>query len=82
MHLRTACESESGVDIVEATSTQALFNFETIAGTLVGFWSPADTKLNAIAGYHMHFISADRKHGAMFSTSTRSSQRLLPQPLT
>ncbi len=63
IHLRTACKSESGVDLVEATSTQALFDFENIAGTLVGFWSPAYTKSIAIAGYHMHFISADRQHG-------------------
>lgn len=63
IHLRTACKSESGVDLVEATSTQALFDFESIAGTLVGFWSPAYTKSIAIAGYHMHFISADRQHG-------------------
>jgi len=34
-----------------------------MTGTLVGFWSPAYTKSIAIAGYHMHFISADRQHG-------------------
>ena len=63
IHLRTACKSESGVDLVEATSTQALFDFENMTGTLVGFWSPEYTKSIAIAGYHMHFISADRQHG-------------------
>lgn len=63
IQVRTACKTESGVDLVEATSTQAVFDFADMAGTLVGFWSPAYTKSIAIAGYHMHFISADRQHG-------------------
>ena len=42
---------------------QALFDFSDIAGTLVGFWSPPYSKSISITGHHMHFISADRKHG-------------------
>ena len=46
-----------------ATADQALFDFTDITGTLVGFWSPSYSKSIAIAGHHMHFISADRQHG-------------------
>ena len=63
LSLRAACKSESGVDLVAATAGQALFDFADIAGTLVGFWSPAYSKSIAIPGHHMHFISADRQHG-------------------
>ena len=63
MEVRAACKSEPGVDLVTATSHQSVFLFEDITGTLVGFWSPEYTKSIAISGYHVHFISADRRHG-------------------
>ena len=70
LQFRAACKSESGVDLVAATAGQALFDFTDITGTLVGFWSPPYSKSIAIysksiaiAGHHMHFISADRQHG-------------------
>jgi acetolactate decarboxylase len=33
------------------------------AGTLVGFWSPAIYQGIAVAGLHLHFLSADRAVG-------------------
>lgn len=61
--LRAACRAEEGMDLVQATSNQALFHHEDIEGVLVGFWSPEYAKSIAISGYHLHFISADRRHG-------------------
>lgn len=61
--VRTACKHESGTDLVSAVADQAIFDFTDIDGSLVGFWSPAYTQAIAIAGYHLHFISADRRHG-------------------
>ena len=61
--VRTACKHESGTDLVSAVSDQAVFDFDGIEGSLVGFWSPEYTQAIAIAGYHVHFISADRQHG-------------------
>ncbi len=63
IRVRTACRTSSGVDLVAATANQQLFDFHDIAGTLVGFWFPEYTKSIAIAGYHVHFISDDRRHG-------------------
>ncbi len=63
LQLRAACKSESGVDLVEATAHQSEFEFADISGTLVGFWSPQFSGAVSIAGYHLHFISDDRKHG-------------------
>lgn len=63
MRVRTACRTESGIDLVEATSNQAVFDFEDVPGTLVGFWSPDYAKSIAISGWHLHFISDDRAKG-------------------
>lgn len=39
------------------------FNFQDAAGTLAGFYSPRFIKSLVIPGYHLHFLSADRKKG-------------------
>lgn len=63
MLVRAACRTEPGVDLVEATSRQSLFDFKDVEGTIVGFWSPEYIQSVSIAGYHMHFISDDRTMG-------------------
>ena len=42
-------------------SDQALS--QTLAGTLVGFWTPEYAKTVNITGYHLHFLSQDHQHG-------------------
>jgi acetolactate decarboxylase len=42
---------------------QPEFEFARIAGTLVGFWTPDYAKSLNVPGYHLHFLSADRRHG-------------------
>ena len=63
MQVRTACKTDPGTDLVDAVANQAIFDFQDIEGSLVGFWSPEYAQAISIAGYHVHFISADRKHG-------------------
>lgn len=59
---RAACKSAPGTDLVHATSTQATFEREQIAGTLVGFWTPAYARTINVPGYHLHLISDDHQH--------------------
>ncbi len=61
--LRAACKAMPGEDLVTATSHQSEFGFENVEGTLVGFWTPTYAKTLNVAGYHFHFISADRTRG-------------------
>jgi acetolactate decarboxylase len=61
--VRAACRSAQGVDLVTATATQAEFTLEDVAGTLVGFWTPSYAKSITVPGYHLHFISEDRRSG-------------------
>lgn len=63
LQVRAACKSAEGVPLAEATSYQAEFEFSDVSGTIVGFWAPAYSAAFSIAGYHFHFLSADRSRG-------------------
>ena len=59
---RVACKTEAGTDLVTATKNQAMFHVEHCEGDLIGFWSPYYAKTLNIPGYHLHFLSKDKKH--------------------
>lgn len=61
--VRVACKADTGTSLVEATSHQAEFEFEKITGTLVGFFTPVYARTINVPGYHLHLLSADRRHG-------------------
>ena len=63
IHVRVACKAFEGANLVEATSHQAEFQFESIEGTLVGFYTPPYARTINVPGYHLHFLSADHQHG-------------------
>jgi len=47
----------------EVAKTQRLFQFENIRGTVVGFRSPQYVKGLSVPGYHLHFLTADKRSG-------------------
>jgi acetolactate decarboxylase len=49
--------------LTEVAARQPVFERKAIQGTLVGFWCPEYAKTLNLPGYHLHFISADRKSG-------------------
>jgi len=50
--------------LVEAVKNQTTFEFHDIEGTIVGFRCPDSVKGGVnVPGYHLHFITADRKAG-------------------
>ncbi|MFH1008991.1 MAG: acetolactate decarboxylase [Candidatus Latescibacterota bacterium] len=49
--------------LVEVVKHQPTFEFSSVAGTMVGFRCPAYVKGINVPGYHLHFITADRKAG-------------------
>ena len=63
VHTRAMCRTEEGVPLVRAAAVQPEFEFRDVAGTLVGFWTPEYAKTLNVPGYHLHFVSADRKSG-------------------
>lgn len=49
--------------LTEVASRQPVFERRAIRGTLVGFWCPEYAKTLNVPGWHLHFISEDRKSG-------------------
>jgi len=50
-------------DLDQAVKEQKVFEFNDIEGTVIGFRSPEYSKNLSVGGYHLHFISADKKSG-------------------
>jgi len=49
--------------LADATKNQSVFEFTNVTGTVVGVWAPDFSKGLNVPGYHLHFITADRKAG-------------------
>jgi acetolactate decarboxylase len=60
---RAMTKTDNYVPLVEAAEHQATFQFSHVEGSLVGFFTPGFmASLNA-PGYHLHFLTEDRRHG-------------------
>jgi acetolactate decarboxylase len=51
------------VRLTEAVKNQPVFNLQNIRGSLVGFRCPSYVKGINVPGYHLHFITDDKKSG-------------------
>jgi len=49
--------------LVEVVKNQPTFEFHNVEGSMVGFWCPAYVEGINVPGYHIHFITEDRKSG-------------------
>ncbi|GAB7015609.1 acetolactate decarboxylase [Methanogenium cariaci] len=49
--------------LAEAVKEQTEFEFHNTTGTIVGFWSPEFVSGLNVPGYHIHFITDDRRAG-------------------
>jgi len=60
---RSVARQPEGTTLAEAAAGQSEFTFNDIDATLVGFWTPAYARTINVAGWHLHALSADHKHG-------------------
>lgn len=60
---RSVRPTPDGVPLVAAAAQQSEFQLHNIAGTLIGFWSPGYLQTILVPGYHLHFLSKDRRSG-------------------
>lgn len=60
---RAVAKQEEGSRLLDAAATQPEFEFHSVVGTLVGFWTPEYVKTINVPGYHLHFLTADKKAG-------------------
>jgi acetolactate decarboxylase len=56
-------QSQPYPPLVEVATHQVLFEWEKITGTLIGYWFPDYMDKLNVTGYHLHFISADKRQG-------------------
>lgn len=52
-----------GGNLAGAVANQTVFESRNVNGTIVGFYSPASARGTGVPGYHLHFISDDKKRG-------------------
>jgi len=64
-HVRTraAPRCENYLPLTEATKNQAVFEFSHVEGCLAGFYTPPYMDHLNAPGYHLHFLTADRRQG-------------------
>jgi acetolactate decarboxylase len=60
---RSVPKQESYRPLVEVTKEQPVFTFADIEGTLAGFFTPSFMGSLSVPGLHLHFLSADLRHG-------------------
>jgi acetolactate decarboxylase len=49
--------------LAEVASEQHVFDFSAVPGTLAGFYTPEFMSSLSVPGFHLHFLSTDRKKG-------------------
>jgi acetolactate decarboxylase len=79
---RAVMPSQPGTGLVDAANAQSEFAFNDIDGSLVGLWSPGFSSAFSVAGYHFHFLSADRRHGGHLLEVEADTLELKVEPLT
>jgi len=60
---RSVPRQDSYRPLVEVAREQPEFEFADIEGSMIGFWTPSFMQSVAVPGYHLHFLTADRRHG-------------------
>lgn len=58
---RIACKTAPDTKLVDAAAHQAEFEYTDVEGSLVGFWTPHYARAVNVAGYHLHFLSKNRR---------------------
>lgn len=76
VHARAMCRTQEGVRLVQAAAVQPEFEFHDVSGTLVGFWTPEYARTLNVPGYHLHFLSGDRRCGGHLLECRGSNLRL------
>jgi len=56
-------QSKPYTNLTGAVKNQSIFQFYNQSGTVVGFWSPSYVSGVNVAGYHLHFLTEDKKAG-------------------
>lgn len=68
--------------MAELVKTQPTFEFTEVRGTIVGTWTPASMQGIGLSGWHMHFLTQDRRGGGhVLEFATRDAVLRLDETL-
>ena len=68
--------------LIEVIKDQVTFDLENVSGTIVGFRVPGYLEGVNVPGYHMHFLTADRKAGGHVLAFRANRLRVAADTLT
>lgn len=63
LKVRSVPKQESYRPLVEVAQEQTVFEHTDMEGTLAGFFTPGFLGSISVPGWHLHFLSKDRRHG-------------------
>jgi acetolactate decarboxylase len=66
--------------LTEVVADQHIFELADVEGTMLGFRFPAYVEGIEVAGYHLHFIAADRRRGGHVLDSRSAALRVRVDP--
>jgi len=61
--VRSVSKQENYRPLVDVAREQSVFTFTDVEGTLAGFFTPEFLGCVSVAGFHLHFLSADKRRG-------------------
>lgn len=73
---RAVPRSENYRPLVEATRDQPVFDFHNVTGSLAGFYTPPFMESLNAPGFHLHFLTDDRRRGGHLMTGTLKKVRI------
>jgi len=73
---RATCWMPEEMPSIGAVAASRELELHAVAGTLVGFWTPDYASPFGVPGYHLHFVSRDRKCGGHLRECRGFSLRL------
>jgi len=67
--------------LAEAVKNQSVFEMRNVGGTVVGFYCPPYVQCLNVPGYHLHFITTDRKQGGHLLESSLQEGTVQVDPI-
>jgi len=78
---RSVPRQENYRPLVEVAREQPEYEYRDLAGTMTGYWTPTFMESLTVPGYHLHFLSADRRHGGHLLACKTAGVRIAIQHL-
>lgn len=67
--------------LVEVAREQPEYEYRDLGGVMTGYWTPTFMESLTVPGYHLHFLSADRRHGGHLLACRTAGVRIAIQHL-